>query len=135
MKSAGRGTRAAPSAVSRRERQIMDIVYRLGTATAAEIHDEIEDPPTYTTIRGLLRILVDKGQLRIERDKSRYVYSPTVARSSAGVSMLDHVVQTFFGGSAYRAINALLGSSERSLTKTELERIQRLANDLDAKGD
>ena len=134
MSPIGRAKGAAPAA-SRRERQIMDIVYRLGSATAAEIHDEIEDPPTYTAIRGLLRILVDKGHLKIERDKARYVYSPTVARSAAGVSMLEHVVETFFGGSPYRAINALLGSSDVRLTRRELERIQRLANALDAEGE
>ena len=133
MPSANPTRRDAPSAASRRERQIMDIVYRLGSATAAEIHDEIEDPPTYTTIRGLLRILVVKGVLKIERDKARYVYSPTVGRSSAGASMLDHVVQTFFGGSPYRAINALLGTGDVRLSKAELERIQRLANALEAK--
>ena len=87
----------------------MDIVYRMESATAAEIRTQMDDPPTYTTVRGLLRILVEKGRLQIERDGARYVYRPTVAPGAAGKAMIAHVARTFFGGSPSRALSALLG--------------------------
>jgi predicted transcriptional regulator len=110
--------------VSRRERQLLDVVYRLGSATAAEIHREIEDPPTYTTVRGLLRVLVGKGQLRIARAAGRYVYSPVVSKKAAGETMISHVVRTFFGGSASQAMTALLGSTEMDFSDEDLQRLQ-----------
>jgi predicted transcriptional regulator len=116
----------APPAGSRRERQIMDIVYGLGEATAAEIHERLPDPPTYTAVRGLLRVLVDKGHLQVEPDGTRYLYKPVMAREAAGASLLSHVVQTFFGGSAAAAMAALVGSSETRLSAAELERLARV---------
>ena len=107
----------------------MDIVYRRGSATAAEIHSELDDPPTYTTVRGLLRILVEKGRLAIGKDGARYVYRPTVAKDMAGESMLAHVVQTFFGGSASEAMSALLGASTVDLGRDEIDRLQRLLDE------
>jgi BlaI family penicillinase repressor len=111
---------------SRRERQIMDIVYALGEATAAEIHERLADPPTYTAVRGLLRVLVDKGHLRTERDGVRYLYRPVTPRAAAGASLLSHVIRTFFGGSAGEAMAALVGSPESRLTPAELERLARI---------
>lgn len=119
--------------VSRRERQILDLVYRLGSATAAEIHREIEDPPTYTTVRGLLRVLVGKGQLRIERAAGRYVYSPVVSKKAAGATMISHVVRTFFAGSASEAMSALLGSSENEFDEQDLRRLQELIDKSDVR--
>lgn len=118
-------------AVTRRERQIMDVVYRRGSATAADIHGELEDPPTYTTVRGLLRVLVAKGQLRIERVAGRYVYSPVIPKAAAGETMISHVVRTFFAGSASQAMTALLGSSDIDLSPQELERLQDVIDELD----
>jgi predicted transcriptional regulator len=132
MSSEGERRERGLAAASRRERQIMDIVYRLGAATAADVHREIENPPTYTTVRGLLRVLAEKGQLQIERDGARYVYRPTIPKSSAGENMLAHVVRTFFGGSPSRAMNALLGSPSIELTEAELQRLQRLVNEREA---
>ena len=106
----------------------MDIVYRMEAATAAEIRAQMEDPPTYTTVRGLLRILVEKGRLRIERDGARYVYRPTVAPGAAGTAMIAHVARTFFGGSPSRALSALLGDPDLRLTDEELERLQQIVS-------
>lgn len=111
----------------------MDIVYRRGTATAAEIHGEMDDPPTYTTVRGLLRILAEKGRLAIEKDGARYVYRPTIARDSAGETMLAHVVKTFFGGSASQALSALLGAPSVDMGKEEIERLQHLLDAYEAR--
>src|SRR4051812_14023323 len=122
-----------PSA-SRRERQIMDIVYRLGISTAAEIRAQMEDAPTYTTVRGLLRVLVEKGQLEIGRRGASYTYKPVVAASAVGETMIAHVVRTFFGGSPSRALNALLGAPDLRLSPNELERLQRLVNEAEADG-
>jgi predicted transcriptional regulator len=109
--------------LSRRERQIMDIVYRRGEATAAQILAEMSDPPSYSAIRALLRILVDKEHLQHREDGPRYVYSPTVSRQKARSKALSQLVDTFFDGSALKAASALLGSSQRKLTKEELDEL------------
>src|SRR5262245_28677728 len=109
--------------LSRRERQIMDIVYRRGEATAAQILAEMSDPPSYSAIRALLRILVDKEHLQHREDGPRYVYSPTVSRQKARAKALSQLVNTFFDGSALKAASALLGSSQRKLTKDELDEL------------
>ena len=112
-------------ALSRREKQILDVIYRLGRATAAEVHAQIEDAPTYTTVRGLLRVLESKGHIRHEEDGARYIYLPNVKKGQAGRSELAHVVQTFFDGSPSRAMAAILGS-ERTLDEQELDRLSEL---------
>jgi predicted transcriptional regulator len=114
----------SPPALSKRERQIMDVVYRLGRATAADVVAGLPDPPTYTTVRGLLRILEEKGHLRHEQDGPRYVYAPSTPREDAGASILWHVVRTFFDGSASKAMAALLGSGAAS--DAELARLTEL---------
>jgi predicted transcriptional regulator len=124
---------AALASTSRRERQIMDIIYRRGAATAAEVRAEMDDAPTYTTVRGLLRILAAKGHVEIGRDGARYVYRPTLPTRSAGETMLSHVVETFFGGSAAQAMSALLGGSEIRLGKEEINTLQRLIDQHEAK--
>ena len=111
--------------LSRRERQIMDIVYRRGKATAAQILAEMSDPPSYSAIRALLRILVDKKHLHHRADGPRYVYSPAVPRQKARARALAQVVNTFFEGSALKAASALLGS-QRKLTKVELDELSAL---------
>lgn len=112
--------------LSKRERQIMDAIYRLGQATAAEVRTELPEAPTYTTVRGLLRILEQKGHLRHSEDGTRFVYSPSLPRQRAGASILTHIVRTFFDGSAAKAMAAMLGSSERSVNAAELERLSDL---------
>ena len=118
---------SSPHRLSRRERQIMEIVYRLGEATAAQILEQIEDPPSYSAIRALLRILVDKQHLQHRADGPRYVYWPTVSRTKARAAALAGVVDNFFEGSAARAAAALLGSVHgKKLTKTELDELSAL---------
>ena len=112
--------------LSRRERQIMDIVYRHGEATAAQILAAMSDPPSYSAIRALLRILVDKKHLQHREQGPRYVYSPTLPRQAARARALTRVVNTFFDGSALKAASALLGSSQRKLKKTELDELSAL---------
>lgn len=113
--------------LSRRERQIMEIVYRLGEATAAQVQEEMADPPSYSTIRALLRVLVDKEHLQHRADGPRYVYSPTVSRDKARAGALAQVVNTFFEGSALQTVSALLGSAHgRKLTRTELDELSGL---------
>jgi predicted transcriptional regulator len=116
----------AHSFLSRRERQIMDIVYRSGEATVAEILSEIPDPPSYSAIRALLRILVDKQHLQHREDGPRYIYSPTVSRQKARAGALAQLVTTFFDGSATQAVSALLGSSQGKLSKAELDELSAL---------
>lgn len=112
--------------LSRRERQIVDILYAHGRATAAEVQAALPDPPSYSAVRAMLRILEDKGHVRHDQDGPRYVYLPTVARENAKRSALRHMLQTFFDGSAEQAISALLDESSSRLSDAELDRLGRL---------
>jgi BlaI family transcriptional regulator, penicillinase repressor len=112
--------------LSRRERQIVDILYAQGRATAAEVQSALPDPPSYSAVRAMLRILEDKGHVRHEQDGPRYIYLPTVGRDRAKQSALRHVLQTFFDGSAEQAISALLDSSDTRLSDRELDRLAKL---------
>jgi predicted transcriptional regulator len=104
----------------------MDIVYRRGEATAAQILAEMSNPPGYSAIRALLRILVDKKHLQHREDGPRYVYSPVVPRQKASARALSQVVDTFFDGSALKAASALVGASQRKLTRAELDELLAL---------
>jgi predicted transcriptional regulator len=112
--------------LSRRERQIMDVVYRLGRATAAEVQEALPDPPGYSAVRALLRILEDKGHIRHEQDGPRYVFLPTLSRDKARRSALRQLVQTFFEGSTAQAVAALLGEPRSDLSDEDLDRLSRL---------
>jgi predicted transcriptional regulator len=112
--------------LSRRERQIVDALFRLGRASAAEVRAELPEAPSYSAVRALLRILEEKGHVRHEQDGPRYVYMPTVARDSAKKSALRHLVQTFFEGSAAQAMSALLDSSASKLSDGDLERLEKM---------
>ena len=112
--------------LARRERQIMEIVFLLGQATAADVLAELPDPPSYSAVRAHLRILEDKGHLRHNRDGVRYVFSPIVGRDRARRSALTQVVQTFFGGSAEQAVATLLDLSHEKLTDDDLGRLSAL---------
>ena len=112
------------SSLSRRERQIMDVVYRVGKVTAAEVLAELPDPPSYSAVRAMLRLLEEKGHIRHEQDGPRYIYLPTVARSTVRKSALGHVVRTFFGGSVPTAMAALLES--RPLSPEEYQRLSQM---------
>ena len=112
--------------LSRRERQIMNVVHRLGRATAAEVLEQLPDPPSYSAVRAMLRILEEKGQVSHEQDGPRYVYSPTVSVDRAGRSALRDVVSTFFAGSAEDAVATLIDMNERKLTSEELDRLAEM---------
>ena len=112
--------------LSRRERQILDILYKDGRATAAEVQGALPDPPSYSAVRALLRILEEKGHVRHQQHGPRYVYVPTVARGSAQRSALRHILQTFFDGSAEQAISALLDDDSTKLSAAELDRLARM---------
>ncbi|MCH8960330.1 MAG: BlaI/MecI/CopY family transcriptional regulator [Bacteroidetes bacterium] len=112
--------------LSRRERQIMDIIYRLGEATAAEVMENLPDPPSYSAVRALMRILEEKAHLRHRQEGPRYVYTPTVPLDAAKQSALKHVLSTFFEGSVSQAVAALLDLGRDDLTDAELERLARL---------
>jgi predicted transcriptional regulator len=109
--------------LSRRERQIMDVIYRRGSATAAEITADLPDPPTSTAVRTMLRILEDKGHLTHEQDGIRYVYRAVIDREQARDSIISHVVRTFFNGSAEQAMATLIDRSGSDLTDEELARL------------
>ena len=120
------GLRATERGLSRRERQIMDVIYRRGQATAAEVLEDLPDPPSYSAVRAMLRVLEEKGHLRHEQQGPRYVFLPTVPRDQARRSALQQLVHTFFGGSTEQAMAALLDQSDRSLSDAELARLARL---------
>jgi predicted transcriptional regulator len=113
------------TALSRREREIMDIVYRAGSVTATDVHEQLPAPPSYSAVRALLRILEDKGHLTHTADGPRYVYSPVVPRAAARDSALSQVLRTFFDGSTGAAVAALLDLRRDKLSRDELTEISR----------
>ena len=119
-------TRDTHHDLSRRERQIVDILYARGKATAAEVQTALPEPPSYSAVRAMLRILEDKGHVKHEQDGPRYVYVPTVGRDNAKRSALHHVLKTFFDGSTEQAISALLDESAAKLSDAELDRLAQM---------
>jgi predicted transcriptional regulator len=120
--------------LSRRERQIMDALYRRGHATAAEVHQDLPNRPSYSAVRALLRTLEEKGHLRHEAEGPRYVYRPTVSVERAKRSALRHLLETFFEGSAELAVAALVEGSAATLNQQELDRLSRLIEEAKRKG-
>ena len=112
--------------LSRRERQIIDILYARGSATAAEVQAALPEPPSYSAVRAMLRILEEKGHARHEQDGPRYIYKPTIARNNASKSAMRHMLHTFFNGSAEQAISALLDDHSLHLSDAELDRLANL---------
>ena len=115
-----------PDPLTRREREIMDILHRRGRATAHEVMDDLADPPSYSAVRTFLRLLEERGHARHEQDGPRYVYTPTVARREAQRSAITHLVDTFFDGSVENAVATLVESSKPKLSAQELDRIAAL---------
>lgn len=116
---------------SRRERQIMDVVYRLGEATAQEVMENIPEPPSYSAVRALLAILVEKGSLKYGRQGRKYVYKPTVSPERAKRSALNRLLATFFDNSPEKLVASLLSPDEGRLSGTEIARIQALLQETD----
>ena len=116
--------------LTKRERQIMDVLYRTGKATAAEIRASLDGAPADSTVRTQLRVLEAKGHVRHEEHGLRYVYMPTVPRQSARRSALRHLVETFFDGSSAKAVVALLGGEASKVSDDDLDRIARAVEDV-----
>lgn len=112
--------------LSRREREVMDVIHGLGKATANAVQDRMDNPPSNAAVRSTLRILVEKGHLQFEQDGPRYVYSPTAAPQRARRSALEHMLNTFFDGSVEGAMAALLEMDDTKLTEAERTRIRDL---------
>ena len=115
-----------PNALSRRERQIMDILYKLERASVGQVLSNLADKPSYSTVRAQLRVLEEKGHVRHEEHGLRYVYVPAVPRDVARRSALRHLVETFFDGSTEKVVAALLGGEVARISPEELDRLARL---------
>ena len=124
----------APAGLGRRERQILDAVYRLGRASVADVRAALPDPPSYSAVRGMLNLLKDKGHVRHESDGLRYVYLPVVEPSEARRSALAHVVRTFFGGSPAEAASALFELPDGKISREELAQLSRLVKQAEKEG-
>jgi len=111
--------------LSRRERQIMDVLYRVHRATAAEIQSQLPEPPSYSSVRALLRILETKGHIRHETDGAKYVFEPVAPRTAERKSALRHLVRTFFDGSTEDAVAALLDSADGALDADRLDELAK----------
>ncbi|MBV8518515.1 MAG: BlaI/MecI/CopY family transcriptional regulator [Acidobacteria bacterium] len=112
--------------LGRRERQIMDVILRRGRATAAEVREDLDDPPTYSSVRGMLRLLEEKGFVRHEWDGPRYVYLPTADPEHVRNSAVRHLLNTFFSNSIESAVAAMLGVAEKPPSEEELKRLGKL---------
>jgi predicted transcriptional regulator len=120
--------------LSRRERQIMDVLYQHGAATVTEVMEAIPDPPSYSAVRATLSVLEEKGHAQHRQDGPRYVYLPAISATAARGAAMRHLVNTFFGGSAENAVVALLELSDTRLSSTELERLTRSVQDARREG-
>jgi BlaI family penicillinase repressor len=121
-----RNKKSPDAVLSRRERQMMDILYQRGRATAAEIHEQLADPPSYSAVRAKLRVLEEKGHIRHETQAARYVYAPVVARDRAKQSALKHLLATFFDNSAEQALTALLELKPGGFSADKLNHLSSL---------
>ena len=119
-------TNSAQSQLSRRERQIMDVVYRLGKASVTDVLERLPDPPSYSAVRALMRILEEKGHLTHRQEGQSYIYRPSQARAKAGQSALRRVLRTFFSGSIQEALASHLADSDAKQTPEELEKLAAL---------
>lgn len=118
--------RAGRDELGRRERQIMDAIYRLGEASVSQVRSELPDPPSYSSVRTMIRLLESKGLLRHRQYGKKYLYRSTKSRLQASKSAVQHLLQTFFGGSASAAVAAILDSNTHPLAEAELQRIETL---------
>ncbi len=120
--------------LSRRERQIMEIVYRLGQVAVTDVLDNLDDPPSYSAVRASLRILEEKGHLQHQSDGPRYLYLPTLSREKARRSALQNLLQNFFDNSHEQMVATLLGDASTGPSREELEKLARLVDDARKEG-
>lgn len=123
-----------PDGLGRRERQIMDVLHRLGAASVSQVRAALPDPPTYSSVRGMLGLLEDKGHVTHEAKGIRYIYRPKVSRTAARRTALDHVVQTFFGGSVLEAAANLLESPQAGLSPDDVARLTDMIRQAQSEG-
>ncbi len=124
----------SPLDLGRRERQIMEVIYRLGRASASDVRAQLPDPPSYSAVRGMLRLLEEKGHLAHEQEGIRHVYFPTVPRDDVGESAMRHLLRTFFAGSKAAAMAALLDATEEPSTDEELDALARIIEEAREQG-
>jgi BlaI family penicillinase repressor len=115
--------------MSRREREMVEILHRLGSATAAEVHEQIQNAPTYSAVRATLRILEEKGHVVHQQDGKRFVYAPAIAKDEAAKSALNQLLSTFFGGSMEGVVRTFLSDEEANVNGDELDRLSALIED------
>ena len=115
--------------LSRREREILEIIYRRGTASVTEVLEGMDDPPSYSAIRTIMNLMVDKGSLKYREQGKKYIYYPAVERDKAGNSALNSVLQTFFSGSVAQAVVSLINLYKDNLTAEDLDRLGKLIAD------
>jgi predicted transcriptional regulator len=127
-------TKNSHTHLSRRERQIMDVIYSKGRATAADVLEAMPEPPGYSAVRAMLRLLEEKGYLRHEQDGPRYVFLPTLSRERARQSAMKQLLQTFFDNSAEQAVAALLDMSRAKLSDAELDRLSEMIDNARKEG-
>jgi len=120
--------------LGRRERQIMDVVYQLGEASVGDVRQRLPDPPSYSAVRTMIRLLESKGFLRHRREGMKYVYRSTQSKELASRSALEHLIKTFFGDSAPDAVAAILDVSSKKLSEDDLNRIERFIEEARKKG-
>jgi predicted transcriptional regulator len=120
--------------LGRRERQIMDVLHRRGEATVAEVLQDLPNPPTYSGVRAMLRLMQEKGHVSYRQEGARYVYFPAAEREQAKSEALKHVVATFFGGSAEEAVAALIRISDREITEEDIQRLARKVREAEEQG-
>ena len=126
-------SRSSFAELGRRERQIMDIVARRGRVSAADVHADLDDAPSYSTVRSMLRVLEDKGYVKHEWEGPRHMYVPTAHQSDLKRSALRHLVQTFFGNSTEAAVVAMLGANDTKFSDEELERLAKVIDEARSK--
>ena len=119
--------------ISRRERQVMDILFRLGKGTAQEVMDELPDPPSYSAVRALMVILEDKGLVKHEKDSRRYVYKPAVPEKKAKRNALKQLMATFFEGRPEKLVASLLDPEDQKLSADEIAKIRKLLDEREGK--
>jgi len=120
--------------LGRRERQIMDVIFQLGEASVGGVLELLPDPPSYSSVRTMIRLLESKGFLRHRRDGNRYVYRPTQSKESASRTALQHLISTFFSGSPSDAVAAILDESSDNLSDIDLERLEQLIDEARKEG-
>lgn len=125
---------SVPSPLSRRERQIMDILYQRGKASATDVREAMPDAPSYSAVRAMLRVLEEKGHVKHQAEGLKYVYVPTVARDKAKRSAVKHLLDTFFSNSPEQVVAALLDVSSTNLTREELDRMARMIEQAQKEG-